>query len=378
MATSVEFIDNFDTFRRIAPAWAGLHQAAGGGPFCSVEWALAWAAAYAPTGPTPHIAVVWRDDQLVAGALLGIVHGSISALAPAMKVRKLVMLCSERAGYHEVLVLPGHSDAVVMILDALVDQGNWQIIDLTPIKPGPALEALAQRAGALGLMVMQRAEIQTAICDLAGGWDGYLLRRSANGRTAIRSTSREVEANHHKLTQTGTPGPVADAVLEKVMDLSQLCWKAQMGTDIGTDPKARLFFRTLWQGLSARGAMRLNLVEIDGESAASATTLIENGQEYGLVLDFNESFAALSPGRYIVSCALSDAASRGITQMDLLRQTSFSSRFADRSEEFMRLRLCRRFGVVGIWMAVENRLRPLGRELRRRHKLRTRKRGAFK
>lgn len=378
MATSVEFIDSFEAFRRIAPAWAGLHQAAGGGPFCSVEWALAWAAAYGETGPTPHIAVVWRDDQLVAGALFGIAQGSISAVAPAMKVRKLVMLCSERAGFHDVLVLPGNADAAVLILDALVQQGNWQIIDLTPIKPGHALAAIAQRAGALGLMVMQRAEIQTAICDLEGGWDGYLMRRSANGRKAIRSTLRDVEAHHYALTQTGTPGPQAEAVLEKVLDLSQLCWKAQMGTDIGTDPKARLFFRTLWQGLSARGAMRLNLLEIDGQVAASATTLIENGVEYGLVLDFNESFAALSPGRYIISRALMDAGSRGISVMDLLRQTSFSSRFSDHSEAFMRLRLCRRFGIAGVWMAIEDRLRPLGRELRRRHKLRTRKRGAFK
>lgn len=378
MATTVEFIDDLDKLRRIASVWATFHREAGGGPFSSSEWLSAWVEAYGNSGPTPHVGLVWRDGQLVAGALFGFERRSKGAVTSSLKFRKLVMLCRERAGYHEVLALPGHEDAAALLLNAVVKNGGWQLIDLTPMKSGPALDAFCAEARASGLMVLQRNEIKADISDLSDGWDGYLARRSSNGRKTLRSTLRDVDAQAHRLSQTGSPGPEADAVLEKVLDLSQHCWKAQMGTDIGTDPRARTFFRTLWRGLSARGAMRLNLLEIDGKSASAATTLVENGLEYGMIVDFDEAFAAYSPGRYIISQALINAASRGIRHMDFLRHTAFTERFADHSADFVRLRLCRRFGVAGIWLALKERLRPIGRELRRRHKLRTRKRAAFK
>ena len=378
MATTVEFIDDLDKLRRIAPVWATFHQEAGGGPFSSSEWLSAWIEAYGDSGPAPHVGLVWRDERLVAGGLFGIERRSEKAISPKVKFRKLVMLCRERAGYHELLALPGHEDAGALLLSAVVKQGGWQMIDLTPLKSGPELDAFAAEARSLGMMVLQRNEIRADISDLSSGWEGYLSRRSANGRKTLRSNMRDVEAQDHRLWQIGTPGPEADTVLEKVLDLSQLCWKAQMGTDIGTDPRARTFFRALWRGLSARGAMRLNLLEIEGKSASAATTLVENGLEYGMVVDFDETFAAYSPGRYIITQALMNAANRGIRHMDLLRHTDFTERFADHSADFVRLRLCRRFGVAGLWMALEERLRPIGRELRRRHKLRTRKRAAFK
>ena len=378
MATTVEFIDDLAKLRGIVPIWAVLHRESGGGPFSSAEWLSAWIEAYGSTGPTPYVGLVWRDDKLVAGALFGIERRRDRAVASSLKFRKLVMLCRERAGFHEVLALPGHEDAAAMLLRAVVKKGGWQLIDLTPMKSSPALAAFSAEARALGLMTLERNEIKADHCDLTGGWEGYLAQRSANGRKTLRSTLRAVEAQNHSLWQLGSPGAEADAVLEKVFDLSQLCWKAQMGTDIGTDPRARAFFRALWRGLSMRGAMRLNLLEIEGKSASAATTLIENDVEYGLIVDFDETYAAYSPGRYVVTKALMNAAGRGVQHMDFLRHTSFTERFADRSADFIRLRLCQRFGAAGIWMALEERLRPFGRELRRRQQLRTRKRAAFK
>lgn len=378
MPHMVELVDDLGRLGDIGPQWAELHAAAGGGPFSSAEWLAAWAAAYGDQGAAPCIGLAWSGGRLLAGMPLGLRRGRVSTRGP--RVGKLVMLCDERAGFHEVLALPGPEGqaAVAALLEGYLARGGWELADLNPVLGSAALDGLAARAQAQGLAVWRREEIRRAVCDLSAGWQGYLARRSGNFRKSIRVARKRVEAEGGALRILRGGEPDADAVLERALAVSARCWKARMGTDIGSNPRVRAFMTEIWTRFSARKAARILLLSIGGRDAASCFLLRSGNREYGFITDFDEDFAALSPGRVIVSHALETAAADGIAVFDMMRLTPFWERFADEIQSFERLRLCRRFGLAWLWLSVEERARPLGRELRKRYRRRSHTRIAFK
>lgn len=378
MPHRVELVDDLGRLGDIASQWAQLHAAAGGGPFSSADWLAAWAAAYGGQGAAPRIGLAWSGERLVAGMALGFRRGPVSGLGP--RVGKLAMLCDERAGFHEILALPGAEGqaAVAALLEGYLAQGDWALADLNPMLGSAALDQLAAQARARGLAVWRREEVRRAVCDLSDGWQGYLDRRSGNFRKSIRVARKRVAAEGGTLRILRGGEPDADSVLARALAVSARCWKARMGTDIGSNPQVRTFMTQIWSRFSARQSARILLLSIGGRDAASCFLLRAGSREYGFITDFDEDFAALSPGRVIVSQALETAAADGVAVFDMMRLTPFWERFADEIQSFDRLRLCRRFGLAWLWLSVEERARPLGRELRKRYRRRSHTRVAFK
>ncbi|KIC10762.1 hypothetical protein RA19_10240 [Leisingera sp. ANG-M1] len=150
-----------------------------------------------------------------------------------------------------------------------------------------------------------------------------------------------------------------------------------MGTDIGTDARTRQFFQELWRRMSPRGTMVVQLLVIDGQEAGSCICLDAGNTTYGLILDFDERFRKLSPGRIMSWQGVTAAADRGIHYSNLLRSTPFLDRLADEFESFQRLRICRRYGYADLLLAAQELLRPVGAKARKLKQLRTRKRSAF-
>ncbi|MFZ1468776.1 MAG: GNAT family N-acetyltransferase [Paracoccaceae bacterium] len=361
----------------VAPAWRALHRAAGGGPFSTIAWIAATTGTFGTTGVQPCLAVVWQADRLVAGALLALGRGRLSRRGP--RVMRLQMLCQERVGFHEVLALPGlESPAMDALAGVLMADKRWALLDLTPMLASSALEALRDGFRRKGMIEWVRPEIHHTICDLTGGYEAYLGRHNRTFRKAVRQTATRVAAAGGQVLQARGDDPGDDTILERALAVSARCWKARAGTDLGTLPMDRTFTSSLWSGLSARKAMRILLLTINGRDAASVFMLREGAVEYGWVCDFDEAFAELSPGRFMLCQALETAAADHIETVDFMRSTPFTERFADRIETYDRIRLCRPGNPARLWIALQERMRPLGSDLRRWYRQRTRKRIAFK
>ncbi|MEZ5798363.1 MAG: GNAT family N-acetyltransferase [Paracoccaceae bacterium] len=376
-ALRVEVLPDIAALDRIAADWQALHAAAEGGPFSSLNWIMATMATFGPGGDSPLLALVWEGDRLIAGLALRKTRARLSRHGP--RASTLRMLCDQRVGFHEVLALPGREGPAMAALAAelLADPG-WTLLDLTPMLPSPALAELRQRLQSAGLALWQRPEIRRAICDMSGGFDAYLDRHSRNFRRSLRKTATAVEAGGGRVLQARGLGPDDLNLLDRALAVSARCWKAQAGTDLGTHPEDRAFTTALWHRLAPRGALRLLLLEMPERDAAAVFMLREGRREYGWVCDFDEDFAQLSPGRFLISRALETASADGIELVDFMRLTPFTERFADRLETYDRLRLCRPLSLPRLWIAVEERLRPLGSSLRRRYRQHSRKRGAYK
>jgi len=374
VAARTEIITDLGALEALQPAWAELHRASGGGPFSSMDWMLAWSAAFG-AGAQPRIGCVWRDGQLAAALPLGVKPAPLWKGGP--RLRRLSMLCSDRAGFHDVLAAPGHGEDAASLLNGLLAARDWDLADLTPMREAGAYGRIRAGSGQGGFRNRQRSEIRAGVSRHDDGWEACLARRSRDFRKSLRSGRRALAKTDFQLLTATEPGGEADRILEGALTVSARTWKARMGTDIGTDSSTRRFFRALWQNMSASGTMAVHLLVIDGREAASCICLEAGDTSYGMILDFDESYRKISPGRIMAAACIETAAGRGLHYTNMLRSTPFLDRLADEFENFQRLRICRRYGYADLLLTAQELLRPVGARARKLKQLRTRKRSAY-
>ncbi|WP_264212621.1 GNAT family N-acetyltransferase [Leisingera thetidis] len=374
MAAKFEIITDLAALEALQPAWTELHGACAGGPFSSMDWILAWAAAFGQDA-VPRIGCAWRDGQLTAALPLGLKREALWPGGP--RLRKLSMLCSDRAGFHDALAAPGHEEDAAVLMAEMLAARDCDVADLSPMRTGRACGRISGAAGGGRFRSRQREEISAAVCRHDDGLEACLARRSKKFRRSLRAGHRALETRDHELLTADRPDAEADRILEGALVLSARSWKARLGTDIGTDTRTRVFFQELWRRMSASGTMVVHLLTIDGRPAASSLCVEAGSTAYGLVLDFDESYGKISPGRIMAWRGIESAIARGMDRSNTLRSTPFLDRLGDSFETFHRLRICRRYRQADLWLAAQDLLRPVGKKARKLKQLRTRKRSAF-
>ncbi|MEW2912760.1 GNAT family N-acetyltransferase [Leisingera sp. JC11] len=374
VAAKTEIITNLGALEALQPAWAELHAASGGGPFSSMDWILSWSVAFGERA-APRIGCIWRDGQLTAALPLGLKREPLWQGGP--QVRKLSMLCSDRAGFHDILAAPGQEADAAALLDEMLAARDCDVADLTPMRTAAAFGRISDAGGSGSFRSRQRQEIRAAVCRHDDGLDACLARRSRKFRRSLRAGHRALKQREHEMLMADSPGAAADRILDATLSLSARTWKAKLGTDIGTDTQTRVFFQELWRRMSASGTMVVHLLNIDGRPAASGLCVEAGRTSYGLILDFDETYGKISPGRIMAWRGIEAAIARGCETSNTLRSTPFLDRLADEFETFHRLRICRRYGWADLLLTAQDVLRPVGKKARKLKQLRTRKRSAF-
>ncbi|MCB4457457.1 GNAT family N-acetyltransferase [Leisingera sp. McT4-56] len=372
MAARTEIITSLDALEALQPAWAELHGASGGGPFSSMDWMLAWTAAFGSEA-VPRIGCVWRDGQLTAALPLGLKREPLWRGGP--RLRKLSMLCSNRAGFHDALAVPGHEADAAALLEEMLAARDCDVADLAPMRAAGAFGwmAAAHRGG--HLRSRQRQELRAALCRHDDGLDACLARRSRKFRRLLRAGHRALQQREHEILTADRPGGGADRILDGVLALSAR--KVRLGTGGGSSQRTRVFFEELWRRLSARGRMVLHLLTIDGRPAASSLCAEAGSISYRLALDFDVTHGRVSPGRIMAWRGIETAVARGLKTSNTLRSTQFLDHLGDSYETFHRLRICRRYRRADLWLAVRELLRPVGQKARKLQQLAPRKNSAF-
>lgn len=376
MTVSIEIISDVGEILSRMCQWRELQRKCGTHPFSSAEWIEAWFAAWPNPTVRPAFGFAWDDDTLVAGWPLGVSKKRTSKFGP--EVMTLHPLCDDKSGFHEMLQLDGYDGLTLDILAAYREAISWAVLDLYPIEDSAPTRGLLNAARCAGSALRQRSEISTARADLSEGWPAYLATRSRDFRKSLRATSRKLETLNHNFTMTCSDTAADRSKLAKAIVLSGKCWKSEIGTDLASDPALGQFIRALFDGMGPSGDAWLYLLEIDDAPAASLILLRHKTKSYALVNDFDEQFSSLSLGRYVLARAIEHAAETGVTQVDFLRATPFTQRFATCEASLMRVRIARKWSLAAVWLGAEDTLRPIGKSFRRKRQLANRKRVAHK
>ncbi len=135
------------------------------------------------------------------------------------------------------------------------------------------------------------------VASLAGGLDGFLSRRSANFRKALKQAKKRVaEAGivFEPYVPNGAPGEAA-LLYDRIVAIEHKSWKGREGTGI-VDAPMNGFYRSMVRRLLARGTLRLLIGTRGGDDVAFVLGALASGTFRGLQASFDDDFADVSLG----------------------------------------------------------------------------------
>jgi CelD/BcsL family acetyltransferase involved in cellulose biosynthesis len=172
-----------------------------------------------------------------------------------------------------------------------------------------------------------RTEVSPVVDLAAGGWDGYLRRRSRNFRQQLARRRRSLERRTDARFRLITDPEDLPRGLDTLFRLHALRWSVD-----SQFLQEQQFHRRLAPLALAAGRLRLWILELDGVAAAAIYGFRYRGVENYYQAGRDPRFDGHSVGFVLLAHALRSAADEGMHEYRLLRgQEAYKERFATRT-----------------------------------------------
>jgi len=354
--TQIRVLRDWDGFDALREPWNELVEHSGAPPFVSHRWLSTWRDAFA-SGSAPRVIQVWRDGMLVGAAPLALSARKVGPPPRLLRTLCLSAMSNNETPFWQLLVAPGHGDAVEEILRAIADKRvECGMCELEHLRQDDALTALRDAASRLRLRPIWCETARSVTVDLSDGWEAYLSRRSSNFRRKLRRERRTLEKADHAWARGDSGEP---ELLERAAAVSRSSWKGKSGTSFASSPDTMRFYRDLWRSFGSAGLMELTVLAIEGRDAGIFMSIKDGDIAYAMKTDFVEDFAGYSPGRILTADFLERSAKSGVRQADLLRYSPFTAEFSDGGYTLGRFRAFPQRNAAALWFALEELLRPI-------------------
>ncbi|MFC5180020.1 GNAT family N-acetyltransferase [Actinomadura harenae] len=166
----------------LGEGWNDLYDRSRATPFQALAWNAAWWRHYGRPGGLRLVAV-WRDDRLIA-------------LAPLMVRRRhghrvLAPLAAAQSDHTDVLVDTEHASAAVgRLVEALLDEPGWSVLDFPEVMPNGSAGALAEHWPRPGRRVPSSVCLRLPACEP----EEFCARFPRRAAGKIRARLRKIEA----------------------------------------------------------------------------------------------------------------------------------------------------------------------------------------
>jgi CelD/BcsL family acetyltransferase involved in cellulose biosynthesis len=271
------------------------------------DFLAAWYRHYAGEyGGTPLIGLARQDGRLVGVAPFTIRRGSVGRVP----VRRIEFAPSDvPAG--EFLVDDRHPEVVGAFVESLVRSVRFDVLCLDGFDPAsPQLESL-RRAADRHRMPMEVEDHAFAIVHLNDGYKKYFEGLSGHYRRNLNQKARKIEAAGAVVGGvhlTAEP-EVVERTIERLIAVNENSYK--LGGQRLAD-NHRHFLADVIRRLARQGTLGLPMLSIGGRDAAFILGVVERGCFYDITLSYDEHFAKVSPGAYLMQRALDMWAAHGI------------------------------------------------------------------
>jgi CelD/BcsL family acetyltransferase involved in cellulose biosynthesis len=301
--------DDFDTLVAASPELDG---------FCSsAAWILPARAAFAPTAKP----LIFRGEAGIAALMSLPLAGGARAGLPLEASWLLASPFASPRPEALVAELVAALRAPPRRVDALLISGI--------VAGGGAQRAL----GRLARRPLQHFAPPTEriVASLDGGLDGFLGRRSAKWRAAMRRARRLGAAAGLAFERHSA---CSDALLARIFALEARSWKALEGAGMNDGPMER-FYRLMLPRLARRDALRVIFVTRDGKDVAfcfgGLFTAGGRATYRGLQSSYDDALARLSPGALAHLEMVELCAAEGVTAYDLGTDMDYKRRWGEPS-----------------------------------------------
>jgi CelD/BcsL family acetyltransferase involved in cellulose biosynthesis len=287
--------------RDLEPEWRALWiEAPDPTPFQSPDWMLSWWSCFGTGRPVVAIA----RDGLLACYLLG---------------KKLLPMGVGLTDYQDMLLRQGASgDVPLALLGAVLEtaraQGAAQF-HLANLPPSAALRAVPTPRG------WRDHRVETEPCPVLSLPAGVTELRGAVGagraRDVRQARHRAERAGGWAITEAGSDG--LHEALAALAHLHARRWESRGQPGVFDDPRVRAFHRLAAPRLMRAGLLRLALLRIGGELAASCYALLGPGRLFLYLSGFDPKFRFESPGTILLGHMIEEALREGRREIHFLR-----------------------------------------------------------
>jgi CelD/BcsL family acetyltransferase involved in cellulose biosynthesis len=258
-------------------------------------------------GGTPLIGLAWHGPDLIGVAPLTVRRGRVGRV-PVTRVD----FAPNDSIAGEFLVEDERPDVVEALMDSLVrTRTTFDVICLNGFDPqAPLLSALDDFAARYRLAV-QMEDHAYAVVDLRDGYEAYVARLSPHSRRNLNQKARKIATagfTVQGIQEAQNPEALA-ASLDRMIRINEASHKLQ-GQRL--PDRHRGFLTEVVRRFGARGMLSLPILSIGGKDAAFILGVVERGCFYDITLAYDESFAKVSPGAFLMQQALQHLAAAGV------------------------------------------------------------------
>lgn len=304
----IDWVSHPGALEALEPAWRDLEAAVTTRThLSSFDFLFTWYQRYAGAyGGTPLVGLAWRGRELVGIAPLTLVRGRTGGIP----VRRVEFAPSDvPAG--EFLIREDHPDLAGALLASLTRTIPFDVVCLDGFDPASIhLDALQHAARRHGL-AMHSDEHAFAMVELRSGYDRYYAGLSGHYRRNLNGKARKIQTAGYRVDGVH-PTDASDrveAAIGRLIAINEASYKLE-GRRLAESHRG--FLGDLVRRLARRATLALPILSIGGRDAAFILGIVEHGCFYDVTLAYDESFARLSPGAFLMQRTLERLAGAGV------------------------------------------------------------------
>lgn len=317
----LEIVRDDEGLRRLLPHWDDLlERNATRTPFMRRDWMELWWRQFADDHQ-PLIGAAWTArGELAALAPLVIGPGAATARRHLRHLAFFGGLGEVVAEGLDLMARPGCEPALDTLLDRLLasaksawDTAHFSFLDLA----SPHLDRLRRALERHAAEVCLANEQQSPLIRFGeGGWEDYLMQRSANFRKKFRRLAATAERAHRvSLREARDPAQAAE-LLGVLMQLHGERWSAEQSLFL--QPRTRAFHAELAARWCPAQKAVLLALDFDGRPVAANYAFVEGGKIWDYQGGWSTADIELSPGKLIMAENIRWAMRHGLKEYDLL------------------------------------------------------------
>lgn len=354
-AIHIEWLSYARELERLEQAWRALEDAVPRRTHVSTfDFLYPWYRHYAGNyGGTPLVGAAWAGHHLVGLAPLTLRRGTLGRV-PVTRVD--FAPTDSVAG--EFLVHEDRSDVVSRFLQSLAARGGFDIACLNGFEQTSRFLPVLQDTAGRHHLSVEVEDHAYAMVDLRQGYEEYWRRLRGDVRRKLNHRARKIGALGAAVDGV-VPGDIDDpmARVGRLIAMTEASYKLR-GKPLADHH--RRFLTDLVGRLAQRGKLSLPILTIGGRDAAFILGVVERGCFYDITLSYDESFAALGPGMFLMQETLRQCAEAGIHTVVSHGaheyKRTWSTRFVPQKRLFLFRRRPRamaarlmRFGLQPLW-----------------------------
>ncbi len=214
-------------------------------------------------------------------------------------VREIGFLINPVAPFVD-FILPEAGPALTAILQYLLKiHSRWDMLSFVKLKDYARVTLLTKLVEPSKCLISVREVCRTPFLPLSLTWEEFYQSKSRKFRMTRRSVANRLQRLGPVSVERVRTESDAFKALEDMLVVSRKGWKRIEGKDPLSIEFERSFFSALTEVAARQGWLNLWLLRLGEKVIATEYHLNDQGTIYGLRAQYDEAYAAYSPGRYL-------------------------------------------------------------------------------